>query len=50
MVDEAGKHRIVPGKVQVWIGGGQPVSQAGLPKTAGVESQFTITGEKELPE
>ena len=50
VVDEAGTRRIGPGTVQVWVGGGQPVSRAGLPKTAGVETQFTITGSSTLPE
>ena len=50
VVDETGNHRVLPGKVEVWIGGGQPVSRAGLPKTAGAQTQFTITGEATLPE
>jgi len=44
IVDEEGKHRIVPGVVSVWVGGGQPVSRAGLPKSPGAETRFTITG------
>lgn len=50
IVDEAGKHRVVPGTVKVWIGGGQPITRTGLSKTAGAETQFTITGEADLPE
>ena len=50
VVDETGNHRVLPGKVEVWIGGGQPVSRVGLPKTAGDQTQFTITGEATLPE
>jgi len=50
IVDEAGKHRIVPGNVDVWIGGGQPVARSGLPKVAGARTQFTITGEATLPD
>ena len=50
IVDEAGKHRIVPGNVEVWIGGGQPVGRVGLPKTAGVSTQFTIVNEATLPD
>ncbi len=49
-VDNAGKRRIVPGVVDVWIGGGQPASRAGLPKTAGVATKFRITGEATLPD
>jgi beta-glucosidase len=50
IVDEAGKHRIAPGKVDVWIGGGQPVGRSDLPKTAGAQTQFTITNEATLPD
>jgi len=50
IVDEAGKHRILPGKVEVWIGGGQPLWRVGLPKVAGVRTQFTIVNETTLPD
>lgn len=48
-VDEAGTRRITPGTVQVWVGGGQPVGRAGLPKTAGVSGSFKIAGQALLP-
>jgi beta-glucosidase len=50
IVDEAGKRRIVPGTVRVWVGGGQPVSRTGLAKAAGAEAQFVITGDAMLPD
>ena len=50
VVDEAGKHRIIPGKVTAWIGGGQPISAAGATTPAGVTTEFTITGEAVLPD
>src|SRR5262249_6642363 len=50
VVDEAGVHRIVPGTVDVWIGGGQPSARSGLPKAAGVQAQFTITTAAVLPD
>jgi len=50
IVDEAGKHRIVPGAVEVWIGGGQEGARSGLPKTTGARTQFTITSEATLPD
>jgi beta-glucosidase len=50
IVDEAGKHRIVPGTVSVWVGGGQPGGRAGLPQTAGGRTEFKITSEAELPD
>ena len=49
-VDEAGKRRIVSGKVEVWIGGGQPLSREGLAKPAGIATEFTIAGEATLPD
>ncbi|HEV2206142.1 MAG TPA: glycoside hydrolase family 3 C-terminal domain-containing protein [Candidatus Acidoferrales bacterium] len=49
-VDPSGKRRIAPGKVEVWIGGGQPVTPAGLPKPAGAATQFTITSAATLPD
>ncbi len=48
-VDEGGMRRIAPGTVQVWAGGGQPVSREGLPKTAGVSGSFKISGSATLP-
>jgi beta-glucosidase len=50
IVDEAGKRRIVPGVVDVWIGGGQPETRSGLPKTAGAATKFAIVGEATLPD
>jgi len=50
IVDEAGKHRIVPGTVQVWIGGGQPTVREGLPPTSGVRTQFDISNAATLPD
>jgi beta-glucosidase len=50
IVDEAGKRRIVPGQVEAWIGGGQPVARAGLPATSGVKTQFTLSQGTVLPD
>ncbi len=50
IVDEAGKHRIVPGTVSVWIGGGQPAVRSGLPETAGSRTEFAITSDATLPD
>jgi beta-glucosidase len=48
IVDPSGKHRIAPGRVGVWIGGGQPgpVTRA----TAGAATQFTIASAADLPD
>jgi beta-glucosidase len=50
IVDSDGTRRIVPGEIKVWVGGGQPLSRAGMSKPAGVETQFTIAGGAVLPE
>jgi beta-glucosidase len=50
VVDAEGKRRIMPGSVDVWVGGGQPTVRSGLPKTAGAETQFSITGDATLPD
>jgi beta-glucosidase len=50
IVDESGKHRIVPGQVSVWIGGGQPRVRQGLPVTPGLQTQFAISSGAVLPD
>jgi beta-glucosidase len=50
IVDESGKHRIVRGKVDAWIGGGQPVATSTLAKPSGAAVQFTVTSEATLPD
>jgi beta-glucosidase len=50
IVDESGKHRVIPGQVDVWIGGGQPVSRSGLTPTAGLKTQFAIAAGAVLPD
>ena len=50
IVDVSGKHRILPGEVEAWIGGGQPIATSSLAKPAGVAAQFTITSEATLPD
>ena len=50
IVDEAGKRRVVPGKVEIWIGGGQPSTRSGLAKAPGVQTQLTIAYESTLPD
>ncbi|MCW3846915.1 glycoside hydrolase family 3 C-terminal domain-containing protein [Sphingomonas sp. LB-2] len=44
IVDTAGVRRIVPGKVQLWVGGGQPVG-----KTAGTSLELNLSGSATLP-
>jgi len=50
VVDDAGKRRILPGNVDVWVGGGQPVVRSGLSKTTGAETKFAITSDATLPD
>jgi beta-glucosidase len=50
LVDDAGRHRILAGKVELWIGGGQPTTRPGLTKASGVSSQFVIRQEAALPD
>ncbi|MCW3846035.1 glycoside hydrolase family 3 C-terminal domain-containing protein [Sphingomonas sp. LB-2] len=50
IVDSAGVRRIVPGKVDLWVGGGQPGGRAGLAKAAGAQTSFQITSPAILPE
>jgi beta-glucosidase len=50
VVDPSGKRRIMPGKVDVWVGGGEPLVLPGIPKASGGETSFTITGEATLPD
>src|SRR5438874_11188376 len=50
LVDDNGVRRVVPGPVEVWIGGGQPVSGPGQPPTEGVSAKFTISSAATLDE
>jgi beta-glucosidase len=50
IVDPQGVRRIVPGQVNVWVGGGQPVTPPGVPPSAGVSTHFTITSAATLPD
>jgi beta-glucosidase len=49
IVDPDGVRRIVPGVVQLWIGGGQQATRKGLPQASGVSAQFQITSAASLP-
>jgi beta-glucosidase len=50
IVDADGVRKIVPGEVQVWVGGGQPVARDGLAKPAGVSGSVKMEGPATLPE
>ena len=44
-----GTRRIDPGRVEAWIGGGQPVSRPGLAQAPGARLGFAVTGSAVLP-
>jgi beta-glucosidase len=47
-VDQNGAHRVIAGPVHVFVGGGPRDVPDALPKTSGVETQFTITDDATL--
>jgi beta-glucosidase len=49
VVDEQGVRRVQPGRVNVWIGGGQPVARKGASAVAGTRTQFNVTTSAVLP-
>ena len=49
VVDRGGKRRIVPGSVEAWVGGGQPVDRPGRGRAAGVRVKFAISAGMMLP-
>ncbi|MDP5280389.1 glycoside hydrolase family 3 C-terminal domain-containing protein [Sphingomonas sp. DG1-23] len=49
LVDAEGIRRLVPGRVDLWIGGGQPTTRAGLPAAAGVAARLEVTAGAVLP-
>ena len=50
IVDEDGVRRVVPGPVNFWVGGGQPVSRDGLRPASGLAGSFEVTGSAILPD
>src|SRR5690242_13056517 len=49
-VDDKGVRSVVPGPVEVWIGGGQPVSGPGQAASKGFSTRFNITSGATLEE
>jgi beta-glucosidase len=49
VVDPQGIRRIVPGSVQLWMGGGQPASHEGVAHAPGVAAQIQVTSGATLP-
>jgi beta-glucosidase len=50
IVDSSGVRRIVPGRVDLWVGGSQPDARPGLAKAAGARVAFEITTASILPD
>jgi beta-glucosidase len=50
IVDPEGVRRIVPGEVNVWLGGGQPGGRDGLIEPPGVSARFEIGQEMTFSE
>jgi beta-glucosidase len=50
LVDAAGVRRILPGRVDLWVGGGQPGARSGLIEAAGAGLSFALIGAATLPE
>ncbi|TGX38319.1 glycoside hydrolase family 3 protein [Sphingomonas naasensis] len=44
-----GARRVSPGRVDLWIGGGQPATRTGLPVAAGAAARLDIVGSAILP-
>jgi beta-glucosidase len=49
-VDEAGQRVVVSGDVNVWVGGGQPITNPRLAKPDGVATSFKIARNTTLPD
>jgi beta-glucosidase len=49
VVDAAGQRKIVPGKIEVWVGGGQPSSRAAA-ASPGARTAFEVTDGATLPD
>lgn len=50
VVDASGTRKLVPGDVEVWIGGGQPGSGAGSKQAPGVTTAFHLDNATVLPD
>jgi beta-glucosidase len=50
VVDEVGKRHILPGMVELWIGGGQPIAGVGQTPPPGAKITFHVTSEATLPD
>jgi beta-glucosidase len=50
VVDRAGQRTVPSGKVELWVGGGQPVSVPGLPQPSGVRGTINVTKEMSVPD
>lgn len=49
VVDETGVRAVEPGRIEVWVGGGQPLARPGLAQPPGGRTAFQVTGRRVLP-
>ena len=49
VVDDKGVRAVEPGRVEVWVGGGQPLARQGLAQPPGGRTAFQVTGRRVLP-
>jgi beta-glucosidase len=50
IVDATGARKVVPGEVDVWVGGGQPHPRAGLTEPPGASTSFHLVNSMALPD
>jgi beta-glucosidase len=50
VVDASGARKMVPGDVEVWIGGGQPIARPGLTQPPGAKTVFHLDNAVSLPD
>ncbi|HSX56160.1 MAG TPA: glycoside hydrolase family 3 C-terminal domain-containing protein [Sphingomonas sp.] len=49
VVGTDGNRVVEPGKVDLWVGGGQPLARPGLAQASGAAASLTVTGRKAIP-
>ncbi|WP_374471318.1 glycoside hydrolase family 3 C-terminal domain-containing protein [Phenylobacterium sp.] len=49
VVDDKGERRVEPGRVEIFVGGGQPIARPGLAEPPGARTTLTLTDRRVLP-
>jgi beta-glucosidase len=50
VVDSTGARKLIPGTVEIWVGGGQPIAAPGLPAVEGLKTELKTTNSATLPD